>query len=233
LATTAAARPKKTSTASKLREDPAMPELVLSSPDQFFEMCCQRAAFPGGARRSAAPCQRLLRGPFWRQALEPHGRKPLLAAEKFSALAERVTGQPYSKEFERAWKNVLFNQFHDILAGTSLEVAYDDARDQYGEAMSIADRALNMPSRPWPGRSMSARSRPDPDCRLQPARLGMSRPTSRSKWAVNLKGEEILVDDEDRRSPSSLSSRRPPPGGRYRLSFIADLPALGTASTAW
>ena len=55
----------------------------------------------------------------------------LLAAEKFSALAEWITGQPYSTEFDRAWKNVLFNQFHDILAGTSLEVAYDDARDQF------------------------------------------------------------------------------------------------------
>ena len=40
----------------------------------------------------------------------------LLAAEKWCAIAERVTGQPYPAELERAWKHVLFNQFHDILA---------------------------------------------------------------------------------------------------------------------
>ena len=39
---------------------------------------------------------------------------------------------------------MLFNQFHDILAGTSLEAAYDDARSQLGEAQSLAGRALNQ-----------------------------------------------------------------------------------------
>ena len=39
----------------------------------------------------------------------------LIAAEKFSALAAWVTGQPYPlRTSSRAWKNVLFNQFHDI-----------------------------------------------------------------------------------------------------------------------
>src|SRR5690606_41414994 len=41
------------------------------------------------------------------------------------------------------WKGVLFNQFPDTRAGTSLEAAYDDARDQYGEALAIADRTQN------------------------------------------------------------------------------------------
>jgi hypothetical protein len=36
--------------------------------------------------------------------------------------------QPYPVDYKRAWKNVLFNQFHDILAGTSLEAAYEGVR---------------------------------------------------------------------------------------------------------
>ncbi|WP_312876141.1 hypothetical protein [Paenibacillus alginolyticus] len=67
----------------------------------------------------------------------------LLAAEKWSSWAELRTGQAYPTDFHRAWKNVLFNQFHDILAGTSLESAYEDARNMHGEAMTIAERGLN------------------------------------------------------------------------------------------
>lgn len=67
----------------------------------------------------------------------------LLAAEKWSILADWVNAQPYPGDFEHAWKQVLFNQFHDILAGTSLPEAYEDARDSFGEAIAIADRSFN------------------------------------------------------------------------------------------
>jgi alpha-mannosidase len=68
----------------------------------------------------------------------------LLAAEKWSTLATWINKLPYpAAGFERAWKDVLFNQFHDILAGTSIEAAYDDARLLYDEARAIAARATN------------------------------------------------------------------------------------------
>jgi alpha-mannosidase len=38
---------------------------------------------------------------------------------------------------------VLFSQFHDIVAGTAIEPAYDDAPHQLGEAMSIVARLAN------------------------------------------------------------------------------------------
>jgi alpha-mannosidase len=64
----------------------------------------------------------------------------LTTAEKWSSLTHQLLGRPYPADLTGAWKQVLFNQFHDILAGTSLEAAYDDARDTYGEAMAIARR---------------------------------------------------------------------------------------------
>ncbi|MBW7462187.1 hypothetical protein K0U00_49870, partial [Paenibacillus sepulcri] len=67
----------------------------------------------------------------------------MVTAEKLSSIAAWTTGQPYPKNFDRAWKNILFNQFHDILAGTSIESAYDDARNEYGESLAIAARGLN------------------------------------------------------------------------------------------
>jgi alpha-mannosidase len=45
-------------------------------------------------------------------------------------------------DLDRAWKQVLFNQFHDVLPGSAIEPAYDDARDQLGEAVAIAKRII-------------------------------------------------------------------------------------------
>lgn len=43
---------------------------------------------------------------------------------------------------EEAWKALLFNQFHDTLAGTSLACAYEDARDEVGGARAAARRIM-------------------------------------------------------------------------------------------
>src|SRR5437763_15872112 len=68
----------------------------------------------------------------------------LLRAEKWSAVADSVGAQRYpADELRRAWKLLLFNQFHDTLAGTSIEPAYEDARDQLGHASSVAALAFN------------------------------------------------------------------------------------------
>lgn len=68
----------------------------------------------------------------------------LLAAEKWTTIAAAVSGMPdATAELGHAWKQVLFNQFHDIAAGTAIEPAYDDARDQLGESKAIAARLSN------------------------------------------------------------------------------------------
>ncbi|ETI67526.1 alpha-mannosidase [Neobacillus vireti] len=75
--------------------------------------------------------------------LNRYSENLMLMAEKFSSIANWTTGQAYPADMNQAWKGVLFNQFHDILAGTSIESAYDDARDLYGESISIAARNMN------------------------------------------------------------------------------------------
>ena len=67
-----------------------------------------------------------------------------LAAEKFSVLSQSLTGTEYpGKKLEQAWKNVLFNQFHDILGGCSIRVVYDDARLSECESLSISSKISN------------------------------------------------------------------------------------------
>lgn len=67
----------------------------------------------------------------------------VLSAERWAAVAASKFGVDYPRaDLERAWKQVLFNQFHDILPGSAIETSYDDARDQLGEAVAIAKRIL-------------------------------------------------------------------------------------------
>lgn len=69
----------------------------------------------------------------------------LLAAEKLCIMAKQLTGDKYpAKKLKKAWKNVLFNQFHDILCGCCVKKAYEDASHLYGETMSITEQAINM-----------------------------------------------------------------------------------------
>ena len=69
----------------------------------------------------------------------------LLSAEKFSILSQKLVNTPYpTKDLEQAWKNILFNQFHDILGGCSIREAYDDARISEGEVLSISSRKTNF-----------------------------------------------------------------------------------------
>ena len=68
----------------------------------------------------------------------------VLSAEKYSVLSKHLIGTPYpAEQLNHAWKNVLFNQFHDILGGCSIREAYTDAAYQQHEAMSICQRIEN------------------------------------------------------------------------------------------
>ncbi len=68
----------------------------------------------------------------------------LIAAEKMAVVADKLVGFDYpSKDLENAWKNVLFNQFHDIMGGCSIKKVYEDAAYLHGETMSITERIIN------------------------------------------------------------------------------------------
>jgi alpha-mannosidase len=153
----------------------------------------------------------------------------LQRAEKWSAVADALDAQPYPlPELGEAWQLLLFNQFHDTLAGTSIEPAYEDARDQIGHASSIAGLAFNRAVQsvarqiaipyeegtwpvvvfnphPWPLRT---------DVELE------------YNW---LKPEGVrLVDADDTAVPLQLTrSLTTMSRNRARLVFPADVPPLG------
>jgi alpha-mannosidase len=151
----------------------------------------------------------------------------LTTAEKFAALAAWTTGQPYPrKDFTQAWKNVLFNQFHDILAGTSVESAYEDARDLYGEAASLASRGMNDALQ-----SLAWRVRIDAQEGMTP--IVVFNPHAwESRQVVELefggwKEGSILVNEAGKPVPVQVVQSEAAAKGRTRLCFVARLPTLG------
>ncbi len=63
----------------------------------------------------------------------------LVTAEKLAAIGSQAWGATYPKGgFTSAWQRVLFLQFHDSLAGTSLPEHFVTAREGYDYALDIA-----------------------------------------------------------------------------------------------
>lgn len=59
----------------------------------------------------------------------------LASAEIFDTLAGLIVGGDFhNKEFEDAWQRVMFNQFHDVIAGCCIKEAYVDAYNAFGYA---------------------------------------------------------------------------------------------------
>ncbi|HZD37709.1 MAG TPA: alpha-mannosidase, partial [Actinomycetes bacterium] len=154
----------------------------------------------------------------------------LLAAEKWTALAAVVAGtRPAVAELGHAWRQVLFNQFHDLLAGTAIEEAYEDARDQLGEAAAIAGRAANRAMR-----AISGRVAIEPEPGMTP--LVVLNPHA---WPVRADVEvevEVgpsgpptgMADERGRSVPvQTIRPSATVPGWRRRLVFPAELPPLG------
>jgi alpha-mannosidase len=69
----------------------------------------------------------------------------LVAAEKISALGSVAWGAKYPlADFTSAWQRVLFMQFHDSLAGTSLPEHYTESAQAYGYALEIARNVSSL-----------------------------------------------------------------------------------------
>lgn len=67
----------------------------------------------------------------------------LLKTEAICSMAKEIAGDAYTYplgKLEEAWKSTLFQQFHDILAGTSIEIARNEATEQFTSSIATARR---------------------------------------------------------------------------------------------
>ncbi|MBU0755058.1 MAG: hypothetical protein KJ645_07940, partial [Planctomycetes bacterium] len=72
--------------------------------------------------------------------LNRRGEVAVLCAEKWASLRRLIdgTGVP-KKRLDRIWKKLLFNQFHDILPGTSVPQAYVDVELDFDDVLRTAE----------------------------------------------------------------------------------------------
>jgi alpha-mannosidase len=202
-----------------------LPELVMAAPEAFFAHADTESlpVVHDELQHHASGCYAA------HSAVKRWNRKAenlLATAEKIATLAALATGKADLPGISRAWKDLLFNQFHDVLAGTSLEEAYDDARDLYGEANAIAGRDLNRGIQALAGNiALPLDEAARPYLAVNPHAWPV-RTILEIEMGVIREGEAVL---DDAGNPLLIQQIQPraTTSGRSRVCFTADLPPMG------
>jgi alpha-mannosidase len=146
----------------------------------------------------------------------------LLVTERLAAVAARY--QPYPAETLRtAWSYVLFNQFHDIMAGCVVPAAYEDALTLYNRIDDLVKPALDQVLQ---GLLMHIDTRGIPNAVVVFNPLGWQRAGAVLIPAPPAEGTWIARDDEGRLAPTQVVFD--PQTGEKKLLFVAAaVPSFG------
>ena len=214
--------------------------VVYSTPDEYFDdtKALELPVVKGELQHHARGCYSA--NSFIKRSNRA-AEYALLAAEKLCILSDSLTGEDNypAEKLRKAWKNLLFNQFHDILGGCSIRSAYTDAGYLFGEIMSIAEQE-----------SFAALTRV---CRQIDTLHGETLPSAKTSWRLwscGKLGSPVIVfnphawetevtveltavaarvtDDEGNAMPiQTVRAEHTNGGDRYGTAFRAKLPALG------
>jgi len=211
-----------------LNQKKELPELIMASPEDYFEdvrksqrklpvVCEDLFHHASGCYSAHSEVKRLNRSAETR----------LVLAERLSVMAKLLTGHDYSmEEYRKAWKSVLFNQFHDILSGSSIEDAYEDAKEDYGYALHIAAREMNAAVQAMTWRiNIPMEEDMRPLAVVNPCAFSVK--TEIEMEILELKENTVLLDEEDNQVPFQLIQSHASCNGRCRIVFVAELPAMG------
>jgi alpha-mannosidase len=153
----------------------------------------------------------------------------LAVAEAGAALANFAANVPYPKKrFQELWKTVLFNQFHDILGGTSLPSATQDAVQALGgvvqEAQQLANAAI---------RHLAAQVEAVPPHKgasflvFNFTGFAQALPVEYEPWLEWNQNPHTLYDHEGNEIPHQPLAPESQMKGPRRILFHATLPAYG------
>ncbi|WP_394916409.1 alpha-mannosidase [uncultured Robinsoniella sp.] len=209
-----------------LRED--MPVMEMGTTTEFFETIRSNGKeyhqVTGDLQHHASGCYSVM------SRIKRENRRAenlLLAAEAWSTIANKAAGQVYPDDFETAWKGVLFNQFHDILAGTSIPSAYEDASYLYGQAMAIGQKNLN-----YAIQAISWDIDIEEDITMKPIVVFNAHPF-KGRMVIDLEVRGLnndqykLTDSEGNVIRAQRIQSEAAVNGQSRLLFTAELPSMG------
>jgi len=168
-------------------------------------------------------------------------------AERVDALVSARFGRKPA-DLQASWEAVLFNSFHDILPGSSIERAYDDQREWLGGAIHAArgvehtalnaltarlDTRVVLPTGDMPGPAVFAVFNPHPHEYRGPVELEASL-DYRPMWGYHNRAAELPVEvrgpDKKPLSHQAIQtehSSMPAIPWRWRVVLSATLPPLG------
>ncbi|MBX3069978.1 MAG: alpha-mannosidase [Thermomicrobiales bacterium] len=135
----------------RLRDFPVLPRLHMGRIEEYF------ASLPetGLPRFTGELYLELHRGTLTSQArtkqLNRHSEHRLLEAEAFGAIASMHGFDYAGLAIERAWKDLLLNQFHDILPGSSINEVYQDTHRMLDAVVETATAERNRALESLPG----------------------------------------------------------------------------------
>ncbi len=127
--------------AEELRQGDGKEKYIYSGPDKYFDYVRNNETddFPvvkEDLQHHASGCYSANSKV---KMLNRRAENELVSAEKLDVMASVLTGsKPQTDRIEKAWQRVMFNQFHDILAGCSIKPAYTDAYNAFGCAREVA-----------------------------------------------------------------------------------------------
>jgi alpha-mannosidase len=131
----------------KIRAEAGAPTLIYSTPEKYFSQIrgtqgLDLPVVPGDLQHHAVGCYTA----EWRIKKDNRATEmALTTAEKIASLSSVLWEYAYPQaEFTSAWEKVLFQQFHDSMAGTALPEHYVQSRNAYGYAQEVANQVISM-----------------------------------------------------------------------------------------
>ncbi len=208
-------------------------ELVYSTPSAYLRsldpVLPELPVIQEELRHHAVGCYSVDRGIKLRNRRAEHA---LLALERWQTVNWLANGQrPDVAALEDAWHTVLFNQFHDILAGTSIREAAEEARRALDGVLAYADEEQEFTLRrlaaqtpvPWPEGGFVVFNPWPWDVRapveFEYMRESMDEASGKPSALVTPDGEATLTQAVRRSDVTDLP--------RSRWVAVVDVPALG------
>ncbi len=68
----------------------------------------------------------------------------IFESESLASMSKTINGQSFGESFCQAWKNILFNQFHDILPGSGTVETREHAMGRFQDAMAAIGANANL-----------------------------------------------------------------------------------------
>jgi alpha-mannosidase len=213
-------------------------EIVHSTPERLYEALKEKSrkapVVDGDLQRSFIGCYTSL-SRIKRRAEESLGM--LVQTEALRAASWWMREQDYpGDELQEAWRDHLFNDFHDILSGSCTEPAEKDALDLYGKVLQTARRlrlgaaaAFNRLLRASAGVSLPVTIlNTNPSLTTVPLEVEFMadyRPLWKGDQHLRVFGPDGREIPSQEEQPESLL----PFNWRKKLCFVAELPGVGAA----